>query len=211
MLRCATRRAQIHYLRGMAAGLLALGAVIGAVCVVLALTGDVTQLPGRLMLVALAGGIGSVASVASRMTSASFQMNLPSLSQDAKDTNVETVAAVRPLLGAVLGLGVFVVVGGGLMHVDIANGGNAQSTTMLYVALAFLTGFSERLAQDVFVRSGQGILGAFGDTPESGPSAGLAPPPGGRKTARRAGRSTLVVHEPATPAPAHAESKHTAG
>src|SRR4051794_35130463 len=88
MLRCATRRAQIHYLRGMVWGLLAVGAALASVCAVLALTGHTTQLAGRLMLVALAGAVGSVASVAARMTSASFQMNLPSLSQDAKDTNV---------------------------------------------------------------------------------------------------------------------------
>jgi len=194
MLRCATRRTQIHYLRGMAWGLIGVALLIGAVLTVLALTGHVTQLAGRLMLVALAGGVGSVASVASRMTSSSFQMNLPSLSQDSRDTNVEAVAAVRPWLGAVIGLGVFTIIGGGLMHVDVSSAHDPQAATMLYAALAFLSGFSERLAQDVFVRSGQGILGAFGDTPDSGPSAGLAPPPGGRN-ARRAPARTVVVHE----------------
>ena len=33
-------------------------------------------------------------------------------------------------------------------------------------------------AQDMFVRSGQGITGVMGDSPSVGPSAGISPTPG---------------------------------
>lgn len=33
----------------------------------------------------------------------------------------------------------------------------------------------------MFARSGQGLFGAVGDAPTSGPAAGLSPPPGGTK------------------------------
>ena len=50
--------------------------------------------------------------------------------------------------------------------------------TALYVTIGFLAGFTERFAQDMFVRSGNGLQGVMGDSPSTGPSAGLAPPPG---------------------------------
>jgi hypothetical protein len=46
------------------------------------------------------------------------------------------------------------------------------------VAIGFLAGFTERFAQDMFVRSGNGVQGVMGDSPTSGPSAGISPPPG---------------------------------
>jgi len=63
-----------------------------------------------------------------------------------------------------------------LVPLDDASRGN----TYLLVALGFLSGFSERFAQDMFVRSGQGLAGPGGDAPSRGLSAGLAPPAGNR-------------------------------
>jgi hypothetical protein len=62
----------------------------------------------------------------------------------------------------------------------------SKADTFFLVALGFLAGFSERFAQDMFVRSGQGLAGPGGDSPSSGLSAGLVPPPGGRPNARTA-------------------------
>jgi hypothetical protein len=57
-------------------------------------------------------------------------------------------------------------------------GEKAIQQTALYVAIGFLAGFTERFAQDMFVRSGNGLQGVMGDSPSSGPSAGISPPPG---------------------------------
>jgi hypothetical protein len=86
------------------------------------------------------------------------------------------MGALRPAIGAVFALAVFVFAMSPILPLDDTSRGD----TFFLVALGFLAGFSERFAQDMFVRSGQGLAGPGGDSPSSGLSAGLAPPPGGR-------------------------------
>jgi hypothetical protein len=174
MLRCATRRAQAKYLKGMLLGTVAIGAAIAAVTVALAATGDLTRLGGQLLLVATAGTVGAVVSVLWRMTSGSFRMNLPTLDHDMKGTDLRLMAALRPVIGLVFALGAIVLVMGELIPLDQQSG---PKQTALFAGIGFLAGFSERLAQDMFARSGQGLAGAADDSP-SGPSAGLSPTPG---------------------------------
>ena len=175
MLRCATRRAQSKYLKGMLLGTLATGAVISLVTTVLALTGDLTRLGGQLLLVASAGTVGAVVSVLWRMTSGSFRMNLPTLDHEMKGTDLRLMAALRPVIGLVFALGTIVLVLGEIIPLDQQQG---VSQSALFAGIGFLAGFSERLAQDMFVRSGQGLAGVVGDSPSAGPSAGLSPTPG---------------------------------
>src|SRR5918997_3097390 len=175
MLRCATRRAQSKYLKGMLLGTLAIGAAISLVTTVLALTGDLTRLGGQLLLVASAGTVGAVVSVLWRMTSGSFRMNLPTLDHEMKGTDLRLMAALRPVIGLVFALGAIVLVLGEIIPLDQQQG---VSQSALFAGIGFLAGFSERLAQDMFVRSGQGLAGVVGDSPSAGPSAGLSPTPG---------------------------------
>jgi hypothetical protein len=171
MLRCATRRAQSKYLKGMLVGTVAIGAAIAAVTIALGATGELTRLGGQLLLVATAGMVGAVVSVLWRMTSGSFRMNLPTLDHDMKGTDLRLMAALRPVIGLVFALGAIVLVMGELIPLD-QQGGTSQ--TALFAAIGFLAGFSERLAQDMFARSGQGLAGAAGESPSVGPSAGLS-------------------------------------
>jgi hypothetical protein len=175
MLRCATRRAQSKYLKGMLLGTVAIGAVLAMVTVALVTTDDLTRLGGQLLLVATAGTVGAVVSVLWRMTSGSFRMNLPTLDHDMKTTDLRLMAALRPVIGLVFALGAIVLVMGELIPLDQQDG---TSQTALFAGIGFLAGFSERLAQDMFVRSGQGLAGVAGDSPSAGPSAGLSPGPG---------------------------------
>jgi hypothetical protein len=175
MLRCATRRAQSKYLKGMLYGTVAIGAVIAAVTIALLAMDDLTRLGGQLLLVATAGMVGAVVSVLWRMTSGSFRMNLPTLDHDMKGTDLRLMAALRPVIGLVFALGAIVLVMGELIPLDQQDG---ASQSALFAGIGFLAGFSERLAQDMFVRSGQGLTGAESDTPSVGPSAGLSPTPG---------------------------------
>jgi hypothetical protein len=186
MLRCATRRAQAKYLKGMLVGTVAIGAVIAAATVALVATGDLTRLGGQLLLVATAGMVGAVVSVLWRMTSGSFRMNLPTLDPEMKGTDLRLMAALRPVIGLVFALGAIVLVMGELIPLDQQDG---TSQSALFAGIGFLAGFSERLAQDMFARSGQGLAGAAADSPSAGPSAGLSPPAGNFIVANRAGRA----------------------
>jgi hypothetical protein len=175
MLRCAARRAQAKYLKGMLTGTVLTGGLLGAVTLSLIEGGDLTRLAGQLLLVATAGAVGAVVSVLWRMTSDSFRMNLPTLSHEMKGTDLRLMAGLRPVIGLVFGLASIALVMGAVIPVDTQSG---ATQTALFAGIAFLAGFSERLAQDMFVRSGQGITGVMGDTPSVGPSAGISPTPG---------------------------------
>jgi hypothetical protein len=182
MLRCATRRAQGKYLKGMLGGTVATGIAVGAVALALIESHHLTRLGGQLLLVATAGAVGAAVSVLWRMTSGSFRMNLPTLSHEMKGTDVRLMAALRPVIGLVFALASIVLVMGAVVPVDTHDG---ATQTALFTGIGFLAGFSERLAQDMFVRSGQGLAGVMGDSPSFGPSAGLSPPPGAQVGARR--------------------------
>jgi hypothetical protein len=181
MLRCATRRAQGKYLKGMLGGTLATAALMGVVALLLVKGDDLTRLAGQLLLVATAGAVGAVVSVLWRMTSGSFRMNLPTLSHEMKGTDVRLVAGLRPVIGLVFALATVTLVMGAVIPVDKQTG---AEQTALFAGLGFLAGFSERLAQDMFVRSGQGLTGVMGDSPSLGPSAGISPPPGAQVPAK---------------------------
>ena len=179
MLRCAARRTQARYLKGMLLGALLVGVVLAATFAALEASGRLTLLAGELLLVALAGSVGAVFSVLARMTSGSLQTNLPTLDHDMKNTDLRLIAALRPLVGLVTALALYVLVEGGIMPIALEEGGDER--TALVAGVAFIVGFSERLAQDVFIRSGNGLLGTMGDSPAKGPAAGLTPPPGARR------------------------------
>jgi hypothetical protein len=177
MLRCAARRAQSHYLVGVLRGAAAVAAVLAVATVGLQVGGELSRFRGTLLLVAMAGAVGAAISVPMRMTSGSFRMNLPTLNAEMKGTDLHLVGALRPAMGLVLALASYAVVLAGLVPMD-KNADDPGKQMALYVAIAFLAGFTERFAQDMFVRSGMGLQGVMGDSPSTGPSAGLAPPPG---------------------------------
>jgi hypothetical protein len=181
MLRCSSRRAQSQYIRGMLrlGSLFVVPAVLAA-AVVGAVQGSYTGLLGQALLVWVAGAVGAVVSVMWRMTSGTFSINLPTLGHESGDSQLNLMGAVRPLIGGVFALAVFVFAKSPLIPLDTADKGD----TFLFVGLGFLAGFSERFAQDMFVRSGQGLAGPGGDAPSTGLSAGLAPPPGARGRSR---------------------------
>jgi hypothetical protein len=179
MLRCATRRAQTEYLRGM----LSRGSVLLLLLLVIAgITWLVDEsykgIFGQAVLAAIAGGVGATVSVMWRMTSGTFSINLPTLEYDTARSQLRVMGALRPAIGTVFALAVFVFAMSPILPLDDGSRGD----TFFMVALGFLAGFSERFAQDMFVRSGQGLAGPGGDSPSSGLSAGLAPPPGNRAT-----------------------------
>jgi hypothetical protein len=195
MLRSATRRAQLHYVKGMLVGALALCAVVAGLGWLLWKLGLPESETADVLVTAGAGALGALVSVLARMTGSEFSMKLPTLDSEMKKTDLHLVGAVRPLIGAVSGVIAYTLVRSALVPVDTA--GN-EDPTFLWVSAAFLAGFSERLAQDMFARSGRGLIGPVGEAPTSGPSAGLSPVPGqvSERDAREAttgGRSVPLI------------------
>jgi hypothetical protein len=175
MLRSATRRTQNHYLKGMLRGTGVVLACVGIIAWVLWEVGLAGSENADVILALSAGALGALVSVLMRMTVGEFSMNLPTLDSEMHETDVYLVAAVRPLIGAVSGVVAYALVRSSLVPVDPGSG---DDPTFLWMGIAFLAGFSERLAQDMFARSGRGLEGPVGEAPTSGPSAGLSPPPG---------------------------------
>ena len=183
MLRCATRRAQTEYFRGMLSpGSLLLVPLLLAALVTALVNESFSGALGQTVLTALAGGAGATVSVMWRMTSGTFSINLPTLDYRAARSQLRLMGALRPVIGAIFGLAVYVFAMSPILPLDAGS----KTDTYFVVALGFLAGFSERFAQDMFIRSGQGLAGPGGDSPSSGLSAGLAPPPGGRASSTRA-------------------------
>jgi len=175
MLRSAKRRAQSHYLKGMMAGTGAVLVAVGALGWLLSALGLAGSENADAVLALSAGALGALISVLMRMTGGGFTMNLPVLDSEMQKTDVHLVAAARPLIGAVSGVIAYALVRSSLVPIDSPS---SEDPTFLWMGIAFLAGFSERLAQDMFARSGRGLEGTAGEAPTSGPSAGLSALPG---------------------------------
>jgi len=180
MLRCATRRAQTEYLQGLLThgSLLLVPLLAATATTVLVDHESFAGVLGQALLVTIAGAVGALVSVMWRMTSGTFSINLPTLDYASARSQLRLMGALRPAIGGIFALAVFVFAMSPLLPLNSESRGDPY----FLVALGFLAGFSERFAQDMFVRSGQGLAGPGGDSPSSGLSAGLAPPAG------RAGR-----------------------
>jgi hypothetical protein len=140
--RAAIRTAIRYYLLG-----LPLGALFLSIVVLFVQSLDLTGQSARsyAVIAVVAGGIGSMASVMFRITRGQR------LSVDIQQGPWVTVFAgmFRPLIGAVFGVALYVLVQGDLLPLDVPE----EYPDHFYAGLAFIAGFSERWAQDTIVRS----------------------------------------------------------
>jgi len=154
LLRSARRRAQLVYLRWMVIGGLALGFALVALA---AVASTFLNVPGAilraLVLSLAAGALGAVVSVLSRTTFGEFELDL--LTIEAGDDNLRLLGGLRPVVGAIFGAASYVLIASTLLPVEPRPDGS--NVTYVYVAVAFLAGFSERFAQDMFIRSGRAV------------------------------------------------------
>jgi hypothetical protein len=139
----AERKARREYLGGMAIGLGGFGALAVAIVAGFMLFGDVRNLDEPVLVTLLAGALGAGISVLTRMTAG----NLP-LNYEAGRFTLCVLGAVRPVIGAISGLAIYVLIEGGLLAFAAPPGGAPPA--LYYAGLAFVAGFSERLAQDIF-------------------------------------------------------------
>jgi hypothetical protein len=103
-----------------------------------------------LMASLMVGGVGAIVSVMQRLTTGQLR-----LSYRASHFEMLRYGLFRPLIGAVFGVLLFIVLRAGLVSVAGAPPEGARDRLLyFYIALAFLAGFSERWAQDMLAAGG---------------------------------------------------------
>lgn len=145
LLRVAGQRsAQIRYGRGMFWGLVGLLFLCG----VLGLAIGIGGVPAWNGVAFLSGGLGAGISVLQRMTRGNLDLDL-----HAGERMLAIYGAVRPFIGGIFGMVVFVILEGGLA-IDVST----DKPLAFYAAVGFLAGFNERFAQDMFAGSAKKLL-----------------------------------------------------
>jgi hypothetical protein len=136
-----------YYLLGMPVGTLVLIGLAVAAGNWLNMRGFTTD---ELVLTLIAGGVGAVVSVLIRITKGQR------IDVDTQSGRALTIlgGSFRPLIGAILGLAVYVLLQADLLPFTRGSEGEELA---FYAALAFLAGFSERWAQDMLVRTTSGL------------------------------------------------------
>jgi hypothetical protein len=117
-----------------------------------------------LLYTPLAAGLGAFVSVLARMTRGQLR-----LSNESGRTIMRLLGLIRPLLGALFGAAIYVMVSGGLLTISPPKPGR---DVFFYLGIAFVAGFSERFAQDMVARA-PGATAA----PAAAPAAGATVAP----------------------------------
>lgn len=146
--RAASSEARIVYLGGMLAGVAALCVLmvpIGLLLSTVDVPVDLTFFFGCL----IAGALGALVSVVTRMSADKFQVR-----HEVGRTYIRRVAAFRPFVGSVFGLLIYFALAGELIRQLAVPTGAAESFAF-YLVLAFAAGFSERLVKEV-IRAAEG-------------------------------------------------------
>jgi hypothetical protein len=132
----AQRQAQLEYLLGM------LMAIIPAAIIttIIALTAGLLDKPATVAV--LGGAIGAIVSVMSRMSSGSIE-----LKPESGKKTTRALGFMRPVIGGVFGAVVYAFLAGGIVEIVTPPTGTGELA--FFAGLGFLSGFSERFAQDV--------------------------------------------------------------
>ena len=157
--RSAQHQAQVDYFKGMAGGLVVL--LVALIFLGwLSAAPDVLKEP--LLAAPLAGGAGAIVSVMTRMTRDQLVLNYES-----GTATIRLLGLLRPLLGALFGGALYLLLAGGLVTVA-QTPNDATKLIYFYTGIAFVAGFSERWAQDVVTGKSRALPGEPSSTPPSG-------------------------------------------
>jgi hypothetical protein len=137
----AQRQAQLDYMLGMLT-CLAIAAVVTAI---VALTAGLLDKPATVAV--LGGATGATVSVMSRMSSGGLKLN-----PESGTKTIRALGFMRPIIGAVFGAVVFAFLDGGI--IDLFTPPQDETQLAFYAGLGFISGFSERFAQDVIAQVG---------------------------------------------------------
>ena len=149
--KAAPKRARLRYLAGVAAGVTATVALGGLLLLLLLGSGVIPAAErGEILAIWIGGAVGAVVSVMQRVSSDSLEVH-----HEAGRSELFLLGAIRPLLGAAVGLALYSLFRGGVL--DFALPDNIDDTRQAgiyyFAGIGFLSGFSERFAQDMLVKS----------------------------------------------------------
>ena len=139
--RSAHRQAQIEYFFGMGLGTVLLGGFFAS----MALIWDAHFDTEPLLYTSIAAGLGAFVSVLARMTRGQLV-----LTYESGRTIMRLLGGIRPLLGALFGAAIYVLLASGMLTVTPPTNGNEA---YYYLGIAFVAGFSERFAQDMIAKA----------------------------------------------------------
>jgi hypothetical protein len=166
--RAADRYAKFDYFRGMMTGAVASVSVAAGAWAVTRFTPDFDAGGYTFVGCLIAGGIGAVVSVMSRMTFRTL-----SLDYEAGGSVLAMLGAFRPVIGMVMGAAMWVLTASGVLTILPSD---PSKLTFFRILTAFLAGFSERWAQDMLGSTARQIAGRSAsssgrtDNPEHMPS-----------------------------------------
>lgn len=162
------RQTKLRYLHGLLLGV----ALALSFCLALALLArryPVDWFDGLPVAAVAAGAIGAAISVMMRMGKPDAKW----LDATAGRWMIERLGTFRPIIGGVLGAFFFFAVRGGLLPLSVPLGASKVS---FFLSIAFLTGFSERLAKNL-ISSAERTAAAEKDSEEAPATASGGNPP----------------------------------
>jgi hypothetical protein len=144
--RAAQRRAQLRYLGGVIGGLSVIAGVGFLLSLGLSMLPDLQDQSGMYLASLIAGGMGALLSVLYGMTSGNLRLHTLFANAESGRGPLVAAGALRPLLGALSGTVVYVLLQSGFIPLKVPEG---AAGTHFFIAIAIVAGFSERWARGV--------------------------------------------------------------
>lgn len=142
-IRAANRRALLVYFYGMLFGFVSLAIMFPVLCMILSYA-NVCGLEYKAAVGSFVfGGVGAMISVMTRMSSGKLILNY-----EAGPTQLRRLGFFRPIIGAVMGTMIYALVMSGKLPFTVPEDETAKF--YFYISVAFIAGFTERWAQDMF-------------------------------------------------------------
>jgi hypothetical protein len=163
--RASQRRAQLRYLGGMTGGLTIIAGVGILLSLGLSRLPEISDQAPIFVASLIAGGMGAVLSVLYGMTSGNLKLHTLFASAESGLWPLVAAGALRPLLGALSGTVVYVLLQAGIVPLDVPEG---AAGTHFYIALAIVAGFSERWARGVLAGTEERLQSAGGAAAKAG-------------------------------------------
>ena len=157
------KSARLFFFFGMLGGVLllaALGGLMGGLFWAFGVLEAHRFTRQTLFICLVAGGIGAVVSVLTRMGSDKFKLDY-----EIGRTNAVLLGSFRPLLGAIFGVALYALFRSKIFQMTPPTGTEAY---YFYASLAFLAGFNERWAHVIFTGAQRTISSTLGDEDGSG-------------------------------------------
>lgn len=172
--RSAQRQAQMHYFLGMLGGLAVIVGLAAVMLLALSPTSNIDESTGFFLVSLVAGSAGAMVSVMYGITSGTLRLNDLVLSGESGPRVLSIAGVMRPLLGAVFGVVLYVLLESRLL--PLAGPAEESKRIFFYMAVAFLAGFSERWARGI-VAGTEKQIGSTGKGAGEQIQGPLAPPP----------------------------------